>query len=350
MRTVILLQDLEFGGCQRQALLLAKGLDRRFGAELWVMTRTEGGVTGEAHSLPVPVRHLTDRPTLDVRGVLPLLRELRNRPADIFMPMTVWPNNWGRILGRLTRTPVIVGTCRGGRSIGDQFETLFNRLAHHHICNSRPLADQLVNSIGIPENRVTVIENGVCPRDDVAGVREKNLVLCVARYVEVKDLEMLLKAFGLVLGTVPDARLQLVGEGELENELRRLADTLGIADSVEFAAPSTDVGPYYDRASVFALSSKAEGTPNVLLEAGAAGLPAVATAVGGVPDVVDDGRTGLLVPPHSAERMAEALCELLSSDEKREAMGDAARARIIERHGCEAMVRHYEQVFDSLIG
>jgi glycosyltransferase involved in cell wall biosynthesis len=268
--------------------------------------------------------------------------------VDLLVPFTAVPNIWCRIFGRMARVPAVVGTCRGGDAIANQHESLLWRGAHCHVCNTRALGARLVEELGLPPERVSVIGNAVTPDIDVVSNLEEERVLCVARFEEIKDLHTLLRAFALVSERFPAASLTLVGEGALRQELMDAVDTLGLGGRVTFAPPQADLGGYYARTSVFALSSRGEGAPNVLLEAGHAGIPVVSTSVGGVPDIVDDGRTGLLVPPGEPERMADALCRLLGNVKLRREMGRAAREHIAGRYGLKAMVGGYERLFESL--
>lgn len=350
IRVALVLQDLEFGGAQRQALRLAAHLDKtRFATELWVMC-PGGGLVPEACGLGIPVRFLSRKKKVGPLALIRLWSALRLRRPDIVTAFTAVPNIWCRVFGRIAGIPVIVGTCRGGGSIERQKERLLWRLAHHHICNASPLRSALVEEVGVPGHRVSLCANGIdvpAPPASPASGSPKH-VLSVGRLVEDKDQATLFKAFALALRAHHDARLTLVGDGELGAELRRLAESLGIGGSVEFLPGRPDLTGLYASCAFFALSSCREALPNVLLEAAAAGRAVVSTRVGGIPDIVVHEKTGLLVDSGSPEQMAEAMSRLLGDAGLCRTMGEAGRERIKANYGVAGMVQCHASIFTRL--
>jgi len=161
-----------------------------------------------------------------------------------------------------------------------------------------------------------------------------------------KGLDVLLKAWRDVVAQVPDARLCLVGEGPLERELRDLARRLGIAESVSFEGglASGGVRAALDRSSLLVLPSRSEGMPRVVLEALSRARPVVASRIGGIPEMIQHGKTGLLLPPGDAHALAEALGELLRDRERLRRMGDEGRRFVARRDPAAA----YEAGVDRL--
>jgi glycosyltransferase involved in cell wall biosynthesis len=169
------------------------------------------------------------------------------------------------------------------------------------------------------------------------------LVLSIGRFHEQKDQMMLLRAWSLASRAHPDAVLALIGSGEGEGRLREFAISEGIGDRVRFVRPRADLAPAYTDADLFALSSRWEGLPYVVLEAMAYGLPVVSTCVDGVPDAVFDGQTGLLVSPQDHRGLGDALARLLAAPDERSRMGDAGRAQVCAEFSLDRMV-------DELVG
>jgi glycosyltransferase involved in cell wall biosynthesis len=226
-------------------------------------------------------------------------------------------------------------------------------LADHLLVNAFAIRKHLVEHLRLPERRITVIPNGVDTtffRPPVGGLNcRKKIVLCIARLVPDKDHGTLLKAFGILARRHPDAELWVVGNGGLETVLKERAARTIPEGSVRFFPGRLDVRSLFHQAALFVLSSRQESLPNVVLEAMASGLPIVATAVGGLSEVVQHGRTGLLVPGQDAAALAQAMGNLLLDETVRAAYGKAGRRRVQADYSMAAMVRRHEEVLLDLL-
>jgi L-malate glycosyltransferase len=186
-------------------------------------------------------------------------------------------------------------------------------------------------------------------RADLPGVEPRATVIGTAgRLVPVKAFDVLLAAAPEVARATPDVRFVLLGDGPLMRTLRAQAAALGLDGRVIFAGHVPDVRPYLRAMDVFVLPSHAEGLPMALLEAMAAGLPVVASAVGGVPEVVREGVEGLLVPPGAPAPLAAALSRLAADGPLRAAMGTRGRARVAEAFSIEATGPRYVALYSEL--
>jgi glycosyltransferase involved in cell wall biosynthesis len=172
-------------------------------------------------------------------------------------------------------------------------------------------------------------------------------VLFVGRLVREKDPLTLLKAFCLVLSRIPEARLQIVGNGRLRSRLRSFLKKRGMEEGVDLIPGTQDIRGFLSRSWVFAMSSRQEASPNVILEAMSSELPVVATRVGGIPEIVLDGQTGLLVEPGNPKAVAEALERLLTDEKLRNDFGRNGRKAVIDNHSIEKMSRRTEEVLLS---
>lgn len=201
---------------------------------------------------------------------------------------------------------------------------------------SRANADHIERTFAVPREKLRLIPCGVdtdlfkpiSPRAD----NEAPIVLCVARHVAVKNLSLLLRALGLLAEWKADFRAILIGDGPCHEELKGLARDLALNQRVEFAGAATqdEVLRRLQRADIAVLSSLNEGMPVSLMEAAACGVPVVATAVGGIPELVRDGVTGLLAPAES-EAYAKSLRRLIEDRNLARTMGAAARAEALTR-------------------
>jgi len=301
----------------------------------------------------IPVVRLARQALVGPLALTNLWRRLQRQPPDLLMLLTVVPNIWGRILGRLARVPVIVGNCRGGGAPWRQHERLLWPLMDHLLCNTTALKAELTQRYRIPSSKITVILNGVDTdyySPGPAGPRPKPpVILSVARLVPDKDHDTLIAAFGQVSADFPEAELWLLGDGPRRAAIEALAARTLPPGRVRFWPGQPDIRPLLHQACLLVLSSRYEALPNVVLEAMAAGLPVAATRVGGLPELVVPGRTGWLVPPGDAPALAAALSQALGDADLREALGRTGREIAVADFSLEAMTLRYETVLSSLL-
>ena len=214
------------------------------------------------------------------------------------------------------------------------------------IVNSTDIKTHLLaHTPRIPADRIHVVYNGVPemgpPREDL---RERwrfppdiPLIGAAGRLARQKGFDFLLRTFAEVRGRIPDARLVIAGEGSERRSLEALTEELGFADSVLFPGFCEDMVSFFATLDLFVLSSREEGLANVLLEAMASGLPAVATDVSGTRETVIHGETGYVVPFGACAGMAERIGELLEHPDLARKMGAAAQRRISESFSASRM-------------
>jgi glycosyltransferase involved in cell wall biosynthesis len=175
------------------------------------------------------------------------------------------------------------------------------------------------------------------------------LYVCVARLRPQKNPALLLKAFARSPGLDPRAHLLLVGHGELRRELERQIDALGQRGRIHLLGVRSDIPEVLNAADVFVLSSDWEGNPLSVMEAMASGTPVISTAIGGVPELVEDGESGILVPRGDAQALAGAMQYMLENPEVRISMGKASARRAVEHFDVQAMTEAYEQLYRTVI-
>ena len=180
------------------------------------------------------------------------------------------------------------------------------------------------------------------------GFPAKTLVLYVGRLVPRKGIEYLLEAWRDIVTGFPDARLLLLGDGPLHQSLKANLGRLGIDGTARFAGRVDNVPEYLRAADLFVLPSLQEGLPNALLEAMASGAPIVATRIGGVVDIADDGVDALLVTPGDPMGLAGAMGAMLGNNALRERLSAAAVRKIADAYCLESRVERYKNLYASL--
>ena len=229
------------------------------------------------------------------------------------------------------------------------------RSASFVACISHFTRSQLMNHVEEDQwSKLHVVRCGLDPVDFKRTTRYEELdgetILAIGRLVPEKGYGILLEALRLLLDEGVPARVVIVGPGPKGDDLRELARKLGLEDRVELtgAVGYDEIRDYYERAAIVCSPSLAEGIPFVLMEALAMEIPVVASRIMGVPELVEDGISGLLVPPGEPRALADALRELLGDPERRAAMGRAGRARIVTDFDARGSARQLEDLFTSV--
>jgi glycosyltransferase involved in cell wall biosynthesis len=358
------------GGTERQLQGLAGALTAR-GVHVeiltgqrrpeWPLRETMAGVA--VHRLPYPKIRWLGTVVFLARAAAFLVT--RGRRFQVFHVHTVNLLALVAVVaGRLSRRPVVLKTTgawelehgvlrgRAGRGLRQRLMLAVLRHADAWIALSVELG-RAIEEAGVPAANVRIIPNGVDTAHfrppGTADAKQDLRVVFVGRLVPDKALPVLLRAWTDVARRVPAATLDIVGAGPLQPDLATAASQLGLGARVRFAGFHADVRPFLEAATVFVLPSTVEGLSNALLEAMAVGLPAVATRVGGTEDVVIDGGTALMVPPHDHEALAEALTALLTAPERAREMGRQARDRAVERYSLGLVASTYLALYRELI-
>ena len=300
------------------------------------------GALASGSSLPPRFRPL-------VRALRHAVREIRPTIVHAHQPM-----NWTLAeLGTPLGIPIV--TSLRGFGVWQQERARFriaSALAHVRaralICNSEDLASE-ARARGLHVRPVDVIPNGVdTDRFAVAPFdRGPPTIVAVANLFPYKRLGRLLHATRVVLQELPDARMTFVGDGVERGRLVHLADEIGVTHAVTFAGEVTDPRSFVAAADVVALTSEHEGFPNALLEAMAMGRPVVATRVGGIPELVREGKDGFLTSADPVE-IAERLVQIVRDPSLRDRMGVCARARA-ETFTWDRVVKSTEAVYARVL-
>lgn len=356
VEVVHLVSSLHIGGQEMVILSLVGAMDRRRFRARVICLHERGSLAPRIEAMGIPVEVISG----DRRGLVStarrLARRLRTLRPDVLHTHNPAPHQVGALARCLADVPVLIHTKHGRnffrRRVEQWAERLAGRWSDLVVPVSRDAADVARDDDRVPADRVRVIHNGI----QVAAmpVRDRDAAptwkaVHVARLNLIKDQPTLLRAARLVADREPAFRLDIVGDGPLGDALRREAHELGLDGVVTFHGMQDDVMPYLAAADVFVLSSTSEGIAITLLEAMGAGLPVVATDVGGNREVVEPGVTGLLVPPADPAALADAIAAVLDDRERAHAMGRAGRARVEAEFNLDRTVAAYESAYLELL-
>lgn len=346
LRVVHLSQGLDVGGQEKLLVEFARHVDRDRFDLTFVSLGDKGVVSQEIESLGWPVEALGQATGLQPILIWKLARLFRRLRADVIHTHNNRPLVYGAAAARLGGAGRFIHT-RHGRSFGStprqvRLVSMAARCVDAFVCVSEDCA-RLSLTENVPARKVCCIWNGIdVERFAFLPVRQDGPAVIVARLSPEKDIDTLLQATALIRRQDPTFRLEIAGDGRCRTDLEQETQRLGLQGVVRFLGAVGDVPTLLRRARLFVLSSISEGISLTLLEAMARGLPIVATAVGGNPEVVQDGVTGLLVRPGRAEDMAAALLRLHRDADLRARCGAAGRERVENHFDIRSMVRRYE--------
>jgi glycosyltransferase involved in cell wall biosynthesis len=355
----LMVNDLQTGGTERQFAALARALrPESFQVMLGCIHRAGAFLDGLGD---IAEFHLGGSFfTLQaLRSFAALVKHLRSRRIVIAHSFDFYSNLMLIPAARLARVPVVIGS---QRQLGDLLtprqraaQSAVLRFSDRVVCNSRAVAD-LLSQRGLPRHKLTVIPNGLSKEafaeampalPHIPGVLRVGLI---ARMNDpVKNHAVLLRAAARLKEKFPTAEYLFVGDGHLRHGLEQMAWKLGLADRVRFMGERHDIPAILAAMDISVVASLSESLSNVILESMAAAKPVVATPVGGNPELVRDGETGVLVPPNDENKLAEALAFLLAQPSLREELGRKAQSVARAQFGMERVRDQYEQLYAALV-
>jgi glycosyltransferase involved in cell wall biosynthesis len=350
LRVAHVSHGLDMGGLEKLLVELARHTDRRSFRLHFVSLGGRGLLADEVEACSWPVTALNQGAGFRPRLFLCLAGLFRRYQIDVVHTHDERPHIYGALAARLAGVPRVIHTRHRGQNLAvNRRQALLLRLATRltgrFVCVPLDSA-RLAARQGIGVRKALVLHNGIdttrftATRTEVSGP-----VATVARLSPEKDVETLIRAVALAAPFRPDLRLEIAGDGPCLADLRRLTAELGQQERVRFLGQVRDVPGLLARAGLFVLSSRTEGISLTLLEAMASGLPVIATRVGGNPEVVAEGETGLLVSPGNPAALADALRQLWHAPQERRRLGQAGRARAELHFDIRRMVAEYQDLY-----
>lgn len=356
-----IIPQLSIGGRERVVYHLIEGLDRSYFSP-YLLSLKKSIPRSEYFPLnDFPVTFLGKRE----RGVdLSLIQKIKKfivkNEIDIVHTHNPGGFLYGALASKLARTLVTVNTEHGySYSISRKkrfVEDFLRNRIDMTIAVSQELRKDLCSRSFIRPEKIVVIHNGIdtykfhttCVPEDLINEIKKNgktIVGVIGRLDPIKGHENLLKAFCICLNHNRNIRLIIVGDGPLRCQLKKIADSLCINDEVVFMGNRVDMPQILSVMDIFVLPSLYEGLSITLLEAMAAGKAIIATSVGGNPEVIEDGVTGILTPPNSPPLLARRILELINDPDKREQLGRSARSKADKCFSKDKFVQNIQALY-----
>lgn len=362
-RVMLFTDSFIHGGTERQFVEVARNLDReKFDLRIGCF-KARGPFLPDVQQLNVPIHEIPIRSLYGFHTAaefVRLVRFLRAQKIELVHTFDFYSNSFVIPAARLAGVPVVMGSVRELVSMRSRLHRMslgvVTRLAHAVVVNSEAARRAL--DPGLRSRRFRLVHNGVPPdryRPRVSatelrrhqGLGPDPLVGVVSALRPEKGHRLFLDAAAQVAASEPHARFVLVGDGSERSALEAQAKALGLDSRIVFVGDTDDVASWLGALDIVVMPSRAESLSNAVLEAMGAGRPVIATNVGGNPEVVEDGKTGYLVPPADPKTLAERVLALLRDPALRQTMGQAARDRVEQEFTSEKMMERMEAVYEQ---
>jgi glycosyltransferase involved in cell wall biosynthesis len=367
LRILFVIDSLGFGGAERQLVELVKALKKsnRYKVHLVSLLPRSTGYGDIVEALGVNVHYGTRKYYVDVVGpILTLIRTIRANRIDLVHGFMNMGSLFGALAAKSTGRPVVCSAIRDAKDSNRKeqcLKQLLARLADIYTANSQA---GFANRFKTIKPHFRVVYNGIDfkrfeKEPDVSMLKKEfdlsrftHIIGMVGSLSLHKDQDTLLASAPDILKSFPDAGFLFVGDGCRRSLLEEKAKTLGIDHRVIFTGYRSDVDRIYCLMDAFVLLSNArkhlEGIPNVVIEAMACEVPVVASAGGGTNEVVEQGKTGIIVPPHNPGQTADAIIKILSNQEWSRSLILAARDCVHEMFGITRYATDYESIYEKL--
>jgi len=359
VRVLFVVRSLHVGGMEQMVIELAAGLDPKRYLVRFCTIEDAGQLAERVLAAGIELDAL-DKPAGLRLEYIGRLRAI----IDAWKPDIIHTHNdaghfYASLANLGIRRKVKLVHTKHGRGEPDDRKSVIRNCISSRLSDVVVAVSEDVAKVGrevenVPAGKIRTIINGVelapyLKLDRVEKEAGETVFGHVGRLSPVKNQKLLLDAFARVCEQLPTVRLSIAGDGPMKAELEERARDLGIASQDSFLGYRSDIATVMSEFDVFLLSSVSEGTPLVVIEAMAAGLPVIATAVGGLPEMISDQETGVLVPTQDVEAMATQMLELANHSGRRIQLGVRGRQLATTEYSLQRMLRDYDEVYEGLV-
>ncbi len=362
---VHLIGSLSAGGAERGLYYLAPFLAKSKFRYAIVCLLRKGEFAPSVEAVGVPVLEMCYRKRYTIQTVMKLAKFLRENRVKILHAHLYHNAFIGRLSAWLAGTPIIIVHEHGMHSWKKWYHRLFERIAlirtDLRLAVSKQIAEDRMERERTPPSKIRIVPCAVDSSEfEIAatmrmakrqelGLENSIVVGSIGRLIRIKGADLLIEVASVVKQIDKRIKFLIVGSGLLEQDMRSQIVTRDLSDTVFMLGRRTDVPELFAAIDIYLIPSRGEGAPVTLFEAMAAGKPVIATRVGGIPDIIEDGENGILVPPEDSNAMANAILRLANDDDLRDKLGKNARKKFAESYSSEAILSKIEALYDELL-
>lgn len=357
-----LISGLEIGGSETQLLRILPEL-QKYHTNAVCCVRGHGPIGSELEKNGVPVYYLDFKGLSDLLVIKRFYVVIKSFAPEILVTYLIHADLYGRFFGRLFGIRKIVSSKRGALLNWEwlaKFDRLTKFMVNHYLVQTKTAKEEWMGRLNLPENKFTIMPNGMntklfSPKIDRRAKRaslkfssDSIIITCVARLRIGKGHDTLLEAFEKIFKEHPAINLLLVGDGEREGELRNKIKNYSSKNNIHFLGNRNDIPEILAISDIFVLPTEAEGMSNAIMEAMAAGLPIITTDIPENRDVIENKKTGLLLPVGNTDSLAKNIISLISDHKLRVSLGQLAQEKAREEFDIQKIVLRFTDFYENI--
>ncbi|MFH1755493.1 MAG: glycosyltransferase [Candidatus Latescibacterota bacterium] len=361
-RIAYLIDDLSYGGAQRQLVLLAESLRAPYVPVIFCLSQRTDPYGGHLTQRGIEVIPFRRRSHFDLIRFISLVRTLARKDIDIIQGVLDASNAYAYLAGRILHKPTVLSLRSERLRTGPMKARIvchMYRRCHKILTNSKAGEKYLLNTAGVAKSKIALVRN-LFPMDAIApagsepygdtATRGDEIIGYVGRLSKQKNIDLVIQAFCKIAPGRPKAKLVIIGDGDQRAPLQRLIDDSHLAERIVIREPVSDILGEMRQFKCLALPSANEGLPNVVIESLAVGTPVIGSAVGDVAELVIDGQTGVLLREPQVDTIAAAMSRVLSDGEIARSTQREGPRIVRENFSVETVIGKYLALYDSLAG